>query len=72
MELDRGLFPKLLVSVFVIAVVGFFVRGFSQLVVGVETARRLAAPFFLVGVVLAAAAFVLSVLVKLGLISDQD
>jgi len=71
MELDRRLFPKLLVAVFVFAVVGFFVRGFSQLVVGVETARRLSLPFFLVGVALAVVAFVLSVLFKLGLLDEK-
>lgn len=71
MDLDRGLFPKLLVSVFVVAILGFFVRGFSQLVLGADAARRASAPFFLLGVVLATVAFVLSVLFKLGVVGEQ-
>lgn len=68
MELTRGLFPRLLAGTFALAVLAFVVRGFSQLVVGAETARLLAAPFFIVGVLLATVAFVLSVLVTVGLV----
>lgn len=72
MEIERGLFPKLLVGVFLLAILGFMVRGVSQLVVSTETARRLSIPIFLLGVVFACIAFVLSVLVKLGLIGDES
>lgn len=70
MELTRGLFPKLLIGTFAVAISAFLVRGFGQLVVGTETAQLLAAPLFLTGIVLAVIAFVLSVLVTLGLIGE--
>lgn len=70
MELGPSIFPKLLVGAFGLAILGFFVRGFSQLVVGHESAELLAAPVFVTAVLLAAAAFVLSLLVKLGLVAD--
>lgn len=72
MHLDRGVFPKLLVGAFAVAFLGFIVRGFTQLAVGVETARLLSLPVFLVGLGLAVAGFVLSVLFKLGLISESE
>lgn len=71
MELNRGFFPKLLIGAFVISIVAFLVRGFGQLVVGAETAQLLAAPFFLVGIVLAVVAFVLSVLATAGIIGSE-
>ncbi|SDJ40181.1 hypothetical protein SAMN05216226_10335 [Halovenus aranensis] len=71
MELTRGLFPKLLVGTFVVAILSFVVRGFSQLAVGQETAQVLSAPFFVLAFGLAVLAFVLSVLVQLGVV-DTD
>lgn len=71
MELTRGFFPKLLVGAFAVSIVAFLVRGFGQLVVGVDTAQMLAAPFFLVGIGLAVVAFVLSVLVWAGVVGRE-
>lgn len=53
----------------VFAIGGFLVRGFSQVFVTADTAYTLAAPLFLVGGVLAVIAVVLSVLVKIGLVT---
>lgn len=72
MEIDRGIFPRLLLGTFVIAILGFVVRGFGQIVVGPDVARLLAAPLFLVGVLLAVVAFVLSVLVTTGIVGETD
>lgn len=71
MEVTRGLFPKLLLGTFAVAILAFIVRGFGQLVVGTETAQVLAAPFFAVGILLAVIAFVLSVLVTLGVLGTD-
>lgn len=71
MDVDRGLFPKLLLGTFAVAILGFVVRGFGQLVVGSRAAELLAAPFFLVGIGMAVVAFVLSVLVVLGIVGDS-
>lgn len=72
MQLDQGLFPKLLFAAFGLGFAGFLVRGFGQLALGRETAQQLASPVFGLGVVLAAVAFVLSVLFKLGLLGEQS
>jgi len=72
MEIEQGVFPRLLFATFGVAVAGFFVRGFGQLVVGREAARLLAAPVFGVGVLLAAVAFVVSLLFRLGLAGESD
>ncbi|MFC7072890.1 hypothetical protein ACFQJ7_13555 [Halovenus rubra] len=71
MELNSGIFPKLLIGTFVVAILAFVVRGFSQLVVGAELARILAAPLFIIGVLMAVTSFILSVLVKLGAVGDE-
>lgn len=70
MALSPAAFAKLMVGAFAFAILGFFVRGFSQLAVGSETAELLAAPIFLVAIGLAIVAFILSVLAKLGIIAD--
>lgn len=71
MDLTRGFLPKLLAGTFVVAIVAFLVRGFGQLLVGTQTAQLLAAPFFAVGIVLAVAAFLISVLVTLGVVGRE-
>ena len=71
MEVNRGLFPALLFGTFAVAILGFMVRGFGQLVVGSETARLLAAPIFALGIGMAVVAFVLSVLVTVGVLGDS-
>jgi len=70
MEIERGVFPQLLFAAFGFAIAGFLVRGFGQLAFGRETALLLATPVFGIGVLLAAVAFVLSVLFKLGVLAD--
>lgn len=72
MELQRGIFPRLLLGTIAIAILAFVVRGFTQLALGVETARLLSLPLFLVGLALAVVSFVLSILFKLGVLSETD
>jgi hypothetical protein len=72
MRIDRGLFPRLMFGAFGFAIGGFLIRGFGQLAFGRETALLLATPVFGVGVLLAAVAFVLSVLFKLGVLADES
>lgn len=72
MRIDQGIFPRLMFGAFGFAIAGFLVRGFGQLAVGRETALLLATPVFGVGVLLAAVAFVLSVLFKLGVLADES
>jgi hypothetical protein len=72
MEVTRGLFPKLLIGTFVVAVLGFMIRGFGQLAFGTQTARRLSIPVFSLGILMATVAFVLSVLVKAGLLGTEN
>lgn len=72
MELTSGYFPKLLIGTFAVAILAFFVRGFGQLLFGVESARLLAAPVFILGILMAVLSFVLSVLVTLGLVDDGN
>jgi hypothetical protein len=64
-------FLKLMVGAFGTAIFGFFVRGLSTVAFGSETAQVVAAPVFVVAVGLAGLAFVLAVLIKLGLVDDQ-
>ncbi|WP_267163137.1 hypothetical protein [Halovenus salina] len=71
MEVTRGLFPKLLIGTFVVAVLSFVVRGFSQLAVGQETAQLVSAPLFLLAFALAILAFFFSLLAKLGVIGTD-
>lgn len=70
MTIDHRLFYWLLVGAFGTAILGFLLRGLSTVVVGSETAQMVAAPVFVVAVGLAVVAFVLSVLVKLGVVED--
>ena len=72
MRIDQSLFVKLMVGTFATLILGFVVRGLSTVVVGSETAQLVAAPVFLVAVSMAALAFVLAVLVKLGLLEAGD
>lgn len=71
MDPTRGHFPKLLIGTFVVAISAFMIRGFGQLLLGTETARLLAAPLFLLGIVMAILAFVLSVLFSLGVFGEE-
>jgi len=66
MEIDQRLFLWLFAGAFGVAILGFFVRGLSTVAVGSRTAQFVAAPVFVVAVLLALASFALSVLVKLG------
>jgi hypothetical protein len=72
MEVDQGLFPRLMVGAFALAILGFMFRGFGQLVVGSSTARLVATPVFILGVVCAVIGFVLSVLVKVGVLDTEE
>ena len=72
MRLDPTVFVKLGLGAFLVLVVGFMIRGTSTVVVGSETAQLVAAPVFVLAVVLAALAFVLAVPVKLGIVDDAD
>jgi uncharacterized membrane protein YuzA (DUF378 family) len=70
-QIDQSVFLKLMVGAFATAILGFFVRGLSTVAFGSETAQVVATPVFVVAVGLAGLAFVLAVLVKIGLIDDQ-
>jgi len=72
MEIDQGVFPRLLFAAFGLAIAGFFVRGFGQLAVGREAAQLIAAPVFGLGVVVTTVAFVLSLLLKLGVFTAES
>jgi len=72
MDVTRGFFPKLLVGTFLVAVLAFVIRGFGQLAFGVQIARLLSIPVFLVGILMAILAFVLSVLVTAGLVGTAE
>lgn len=71
MQIDQSVFLKLMVGAFATAILGFFVRGLSTVAFGSETAQVVATPVFIVAVGLAGLAFVLAVLVKIGLVDDQ-
>lgn len=72
MKLARSHFIGVVAVAFGAAVLGFFVRGFGQLLLSREVAQALAAPLFVGGLVLAVLAFLLSVLVALGLVCLTD
>ncbi|GEM_PF-4224962 len=72
MNVDRGVFPVLLLGTFAVAILAFMVRGFGQLVVGREIAQLLAAPLFALGIGMAVLAFLLSVLVVSGLLDGSE
>ena len=70
--IDQSLFLKLMLGAFGTAILAFMVRGISTVAVGSETAQVVAAPVFVLAVALVALAFVLSVLVKLGVIKTSE
>lgn len=70
MRIDPSVFLKLMVGAFGVAILAFTVRGVSSLAFGSETAQVVAAPVFVLAVSLAALAFVLAVLVKVGVLDD--
>lgn len=72
MRIDRQVFVKLMLGTFLTLILAFVVRGTSTVVVGSETAQVVAAPVFVFAVGMAAAAFLLSVLVKLGLVDTGE
>ena len=70
MQIDQTIFVKLMFGAFGLVIVAFTIRGLNTVVFGSETAQVIAAPVFVVAVLLAAVAFVLAVLVKLGIVDD--
>lgn len=70
MQVDQTIFAKLMLGAFGLVIVGFMTRGLSTVVFGSETAQLVALPIFVVAVTLAALAFVLAVLVKVGVVDD--
>lgn len=72
MRIDRQVFVKLMLGTFLTLVLGFVVRGTSTVLVGSETAQLVAAPVFVVAVGMAVLAFLLAVLVKLGVVDDGE
>jgi hypothetical protein len=72
MRIDRQVFVRLMLGTFLTLILAFVVRGTSTVVVGSETAQVVAAPVFVFAVGMAAAAFLLSVLVKLGLVDTGE
>lgn len=72
MRIDRQVFVKLMLGTFLTLILGFVVRGTSTVVVGSETAQLVAAPVFILAVGMAVLAFVLAVLVKLGIVDDRE
>jgi len=59
-----------MLGTFLTLIGGFVVRGTSTVVVGSETAQVVAAPVFVAAVGMALLAFVLAVLVKLGVVDS--
>jgi len=72
MRIDRSVFVKLAGGTFLALILAFVVRGTSTVIVGSETAQMVAAPVFVVAVGMAVVAFLLSVLVKLGLVDTKE
>jgi hypothetical protein len=70
--INQSLFLKLMLGAFGTAILAFMVRGISTVAVGSETAQVVAAPVFVLAVALVTLAFVLSVLVKLGVIKTSE
>jgi len=70
--MDRSGFVKLSIVAFTLVIASFFVRGFSQLVVGRETAELLQAPFAAVGFVLIVYLFVRATLNVVGVWSIEN
>ncbi len=69
MEIRQRRFVLVMLGALGFALAGFLVRGLSQLFVTTDTAYTLAAPLFIIAGGLAVLSFVLSVLVKTGLLS---
>jgi hypothetical protein len=72
MRIDRQVFVKLMLGTFLTLILAFVVRGTSTVIVGSETAQVVAAPVFVVAVGMAALAFVLAVLIKIGLLGTEE
>ena len=72
MRIDQSVFVKLMVATFGVLILAFTIRGLSTVVVGSETAQVVASPVFILAVGLAAVAFVLAVLVKLGIVRTVE
>jgi hypothetical protein len=70
MRIDRSVFVKLMLGTFLTLIGGFVIRGTSTVVVGSETAEVVAAPVLVVAVGMGLLAFVLAVLVKLGVVDS--
>jgi membrane protein implicated in regulation of membrane protease activity len=65
-------FVHLGIGALVIAASGFLVSGLSRLVVARDTALLLGAPLLVIGFLLAVAAFVLALLVTLGVVELEN
>jgi hypothetical protein len=72
MRIDRQVFVKLMLGTFLTLILAFVVRGTSTVVVGSETAQVVAAPVFVLAVGMAAVAFLLAVLIKVGLLDTDE
>ncbi|MFT4945125.1 MAG: hypothetical protein ACI9K3_001066 [Halovenus sp.] len=72
MRIGRQVFVRLMLGTFLTLILAFVVRGTSTVIVGSETAQVVAAPVFVLAVGMAALAFVLAVLVKVGLLDTDD
>lgn len=72
MEINQTVFVKLMVGVFAVLVVGFVARGLATVAVGSDTADIVAAPIFVLALFMAAAATVLAVLIKLGVVTTVE
>ena len=71
MRIDRSVFVRLMLGTVLTLIVAFVIRGTSTVVVGSETAQVVAAPVFVLAVGMAAFAFLLALLVKLGLLDTE-
>jgi len=72
MHIERSVFVKLAGGTFLTLILAFVVRGTSTVVVGSETAQVVATPVFVLAVGMAVVAFLLSVLVTLGLVDTEE
>jgi len=67
-QIDQSVFVRLTLGTFLTLIVAFVVRGTSTVVVGSETAQVVAAPVFVLAVGMAVFAFLLAVLIKIGVL----
>ena len=72
MNIDETIFVKLMLGAFGLVIVGFTTRGLTTVVVGSETAQMVAAPIFILAVLVATFAFVMAVMIKLGIVRTTD